>query len=243
MTAKASVNIWYSLHRLRGHIRKFNTLQASITSYDHSNSTPAQLIKNLNVKHNNNKTFKQQTIKNAEQVYQNISNPTKDYDMINSFLRLCFDYSYPHKILNIWNDIELFHQQNPYKKYKGKTDQKFLEYSLLIKCLLKTDKKELNCIDKYIQLLTWIKERNYRLTIHDFFVHKLISLCANKYKSVNTNTNKHNHGEICMDEKKENIINEICINENIEEKCIINNQENNNKNGLSLSMPFCSKTV
>eukprot|EP01084_Bolivina_argentea_P096248 173026_1 len=64
-----------------------------------------------------------------------------------------------------------------------------------------------------------------------------------KYKSVNTNTNKHNHGEICMDEKKENIINEICINENIEEKCIINNQENNNKNGLSLSMPFCSKTV
>eukprot|EP01083_Nonionella_stella_P122369 368145_1 len=150
------------------------TKSLSKSSRSISGHNAIKLLRKLNIEHQNSVQHKQKTMDDALQIYDAIETE-KDCFVINEFLRLCFDYSQPHKIHDIWHDIEQYHDKNP---YRGRKSERFLQYSLLLKCLIKSKNNEPSKIQKYTQLLTWIGQRNYKLSIHIALLQKLISHCA-----------------------------------------------------------------
>ena len=109
------------------------------------------------------------TMQKLSCIYQQIEGE-KDCHVINEFMRICFDYSHPHKVQHIWRDIESFHD--------GKQSKDFLQYSLLIKCLIKTNLTKEQMAERYVQVLTWTQKSNYTLTIHIALLQKLIINCG-----------------------------------------------------------------
>ena len=148
-----------------------------ITPYD-----AVKLIKKLNVKHANNANVKKNTLDKVDQIYHS-THGIKDCHLINEYLRICFDFSAPHKVLDIWDDIQSFHHQQTTKSNSQQKQQAFLQYSLLLKCLIKS--KDNNHTEKYQQCLHWVQSRNYKLSIHHSLILKMISQCG-RHQSLET---------------------------------------------------------
>ena len=137
--------------------------------HDHksfTNREATNLISALNIKHNNDIDKRRNTLQSARDIYYNISEDIKNCFVINEYLRLSFEYGSPENILDIWHDIETFHQY--------KNEQQHLKYQLLMKCLLHCDPID---ISKCITVLNWIQLYQYTLCIHRQLLLKLISCC------------------------------------------------------------------
>eukprot|EP01083_Nonionella_stella_P212062 766185_1 len=100
-------------------------------------------------------------------IYNQINEP-RNHFIVNKLLRVCLDLNNPHKLLNIWSDIELLH--------KSPNKSKDIAYVLLLKSCIKSDQIP---ISKCIQALKWMTQAKYTLKTQNNLIIKLITKCDN----------------------------------------------------------------
>eukprot|EP01084_Bolivina_argentea_P311281 538804_1 len=126
------------------------------------------LIKDLlkqNDKHKVSQNTKNKVVNKALNIYKQI-NEQKNHYVINSLLKLLYQFEKPDQIMSIWNDIMQLRE-------KHNCD---VSFPLLMKCCIKAD--NIN-VSECIEILEWIKHCKYKLRLHGFFINKLISKTNN----------------------------------------------------------------
>eukprot|EP01084_Bolivina_argentea_P049566 91150_1 len=167
------------------HQRRFFSLEPKRTV---DNFTANKLIKDIhnklieeryNHKVQPSTASKQQneSISEIFDIYNQINEP-RNYFIINTMLKVCFDLNVQSEISNLWKDIEILQNNNNRINHNSKDIN--ISYSLLLKNCIQCNDID---ISKCIQALKWMKNSNYILTTQNNAIIKLISKC-NDIKSL-----------------------------------------------------------
>lgn len=117
-----------------------------------------------NNKHKIKRKEKEKIIKSALSTYDQI-NEEKNHFIINTMLKLFYEYDQAENIQFLLNDIGILRNKR----------SKDVSFPLLMKTCIKAKNVEIN---ECILILKWMKECKYKLRLHGFFLNKLIGKCV-----------------------------------------------------------------
>lgn len=112
-------------------------------------------------------------LKDSLEIFRNVVEPPNG-GIIDALLSSAIRHAQPETIHLIWSDIEHYHQIHHRSKDR-------LNYSLIIKCLIRSDDHQFNLL-KCVTVLKWMEHNingsQYVLKLHSSLITKLVSKCA-----------------------------------------------------------------